>query len=60
MLAEDARAVRRNDPAARSALETLLCHTPLHAIFVYRLAHRLHPSVSVALANQTPPRAARG
>jgi serine O-acetyltransferase len=41
-LAEDARAVRRNDPAARSALETLLCHTPLHAIFIYRLAHRLH------------------
>jgi len=42
MMAGDLRAVARNDPAARSAFESLLCHTPLHAIFVYRIAHALH------------------
>jgi len=38
----DFKAVKRNDPAARNALETLLCHTPLHAIFLHRLAHPLY------------------
>lgn len=38
----DLDAVHRNDPAARSRIETLLCHTPLHAIALHRLAHRLH------------------
>ena len=38
---EDLRAVRANDPAAGSALEALLCHTPLHAILAHRLAHWL-------------------
>ena len=41
-LREDIEAVHRNDAAARSRLETLLCHTPLHAIALHRLAHRLH------------------
>lgn len=39
---EDLRAVRVHDPAVRSWAEALLCHLPLHAILVHRLAHRLH------------------
>src|SRR5262245_36293991 len=39
---EDIRAVRRNDPAAHGWLEVLLCHTPLHAILLHRVAHWLH------------------
>jgi len=39
---EDIRAVKANDPAAHHLMETLLCHTPLHAIVIYRLAHQLH------------------
>jgi len=39
---EDIRAVRRNDPAAHGWLEVLLCHTPLHAILLHRVAHGLH------------------
>jgi len=38
----DLRAVRANDPAVRSSAEALLCHLPLHAIWVHRLAHSLH------------------
>ncbi len=38
----DYRAVRKNDPASKNGLETLLCHTPLHAIFLYRIGHALH------------------
>jgi len=41
-LIDDVKAVAKNDPAAHSVIETLLCHTPLHAIAVYRLAHFLH------------------
>ena len=36
---EDLNAVVQNDPAATSRLETLLCHLPLHAVWVYRVAH---------------------
>jgi serine O-acetyltransferase len=39
---EDIRAVHKNDPAAHNYVETLLCHTPLHAIFLYRIAHFLY------------------
>jgi len=48
-MGEDLRAVARNDPAAHGTLETLLCHTPLHAIFLYRVAHLLHTRFSVPL-----------
>jgi serine O-acetyltransferase len=41
-LAADFKAVRKNDPAAHNSLETLLCHTPLHAIFLHRIAHGLY------------------
>ncbi|NET23818.1 MAG: serine acetyltransferase [Okeania sp. SIO1H5] len=42
LFTSDLRAVQKNDPAARSYLETLLCHSPLHAIIIYRIANRLH------------------
>jgi len=49
MVREDIDAVHRNDPAARSRLETVLCHTPLHAIALYRLAHVLHERLDLQL-----------
>jgi serine O-acetyltransferase len=48
-MVEDLHCVARNDPAARSKLETLLCHTALHAIFIYRIAHLLHARLRVPL-----------
>jgi serine O-acetyltransferase len=38
---EDLRAVQRNDPAARGAIEILTAYPGLHAIWLHRLAHRL-------------------
>lgn len=46
---EDLHAVRRNDPAARNVVETLLCHVPLHAIWTHRVAHWLHARAGVPL-----------
>ena len=40
-LREDLRATRRNDPAARSVPEILLCTPGLHALWSHRFAHRL-------------------
>ena len=40
-LAEDVRAVRERDPAARSTLEVLFLYPGLHALVVHRLAHWL-------------------
>lgn len=40
-LREDLDAFMARDPAARSRLEILLCYPGLHAILLYRLAHRL-------------------
>lgn len=37
----DMRAVLERDPAARSALEVLLCYSGVHALAFHRLAHRL-------------------
>ena len=36
---EDIRAVRRNDPSTHSWPEVVLCHAPLHAIMLHRVAH---------------------
>lgn len=47
---DDIRAVKRNDPAAHSWLEILLCHTPLHAVVLHRLAHWLHSRLGLRLA----------
>lgn len=40
-LAEDVKAVRDRDPAARSTLEVLFVYPGLHALLIHRLAHRL-------------------
>jgi len=37
----DAKAIKQNDPAARSYLDILLCHTPLWTIIAYRLVNPL-------------------
>lgn len=37
----DVRSVLKRDPAARNAVEVLLCYSGLHAIWAYRLAHWL-------------------
>ncbi len=48
-LIEDLQAVGQHDPAARNTLETALCHTPLHAIWLYRIAHLLRVRLRVPL-----------
>lgn len=40
-LKEDLHAALRNDPAARSALEVALIYPGVHAVWAYRLAHRM-------------------
>ncbi len=40
-LGEDIRAVMERDPAAKSRAEVLLCYSGLHALWMYRLTHRL-------------------
>jgi serine O-acetyltransferase len=40
-LRRDVQVVLQRDPAARSALEVLLCYPGVHAIALHRLAHRL-------------------
>ena len=42
LLAQDIRAVKERDPAARSSFEVLLLYSGLHAIIWHRLAHRLY------------------
>ncbi|HET8577562.1 MAG TPA: serine O-acetyltransferase [Methylomirabilota bacterium] len=37
----DVRTVLERDPAARSALEVVLCYPGVHAIWLHRIAHRL-------------------
>jgi serine O-acetyltransferase len=37
----DVRAVQERDPAARSALEVLLCYPGVHVLMFHRVAHRL-------------------
>jgi serine O-acetyltransferase len=38
---EDIKTVFREDPAARSTLEVILCYPGLHAIWFHRISHRL-------------------
>lgn len=40
-LREDIRSIRSRDPAARSTASILFCYPSLHAIWFYRVAHRL-------------------
>jgi serine O-acetyltransferase len=38
----DMQAVRDRDPAAPNSLEIMLCYPGLHALWMHRIAHRLH------------------
>ncbi|NLX86954.1 MAG: serine O-acetyltransferase [Clostridiales bacterium] len=49
-LREDIQAVFKNDPAARSVLEVLLCYPGLHALIMHRFAHRLYKAGLFLLA----------
>ncbi len=49
MFLEDLQAVLENDAAAQSYLETILFHQPLHAIWIYRIAHWLHQELRLPL-----------
>jgi len=39
---EDIRAILERDPAARNALEVILCYPGFHAVILHRAAHWLH------------------
>ena len=41
-LKEDINVIYENDPAANNLLEVILCYPGLHALIMYRLAHRLY------------------
>lgn len=41
-LKEDINVIYENDPAAKNLLEVILCYPGLHALILYRLAHRLY------------------
>ena len=56
---EDVRAVRARDPAAKSALEVLLCYPTIRALFWYRVAHRLFTRGHTTLARWLSQRAVR-
>ncbi|GIG29198.1 serine O-acetyltransferase EpsC [Cellulomonas marina] len=49
-LQEDLRAARDHDPAARSLLEVALGYPGVHAVWVYRLAHRMWQVPALRLA----------
>jgi len=38
-IVRDVRSVLKRDPAARNAIEVLLCYSGLHAIWTYRFTH---------------------
>src|SRR5579863_1808027 len=41
-LSEHIQAIKREDPAAKSSLEILLCYPGLHAVLIHRVAHWLY------------------
>lgn len=41
-LRQHIQAIKREDPAAKSSLEILLCYPGLHAVMVHRISHRLY------------------
>jgi serine O-acetyltransferase len=43
-LKEDIRTIKERDPAAKNAVETLLCYPGLHAMWFHRIAHFLYQS----------------
>ena len=49
-LDETVEAILKNDPAARSRLEVLLCYPGLHAVMAYRIANVFYKAKSYTLA----------
>jgi serine O-acetyltransferase len=49
-LREHIQAIKREDPAAKSSLEILLCYSGLHAIMFHRVAHWLYKHRRYVLA----------
>jgi len=58
-LREDLAAARLRDPAARSTAEVLLAYSGLHAIWLYRVAHRWWRAPGLKLAARLLSQAAR-
>ncbi|WP_233203894.1 serine O-acetyltransferase [Halegenticoccus soli] len=56
---EDVRTALSKDPAAKSAVEVLLCYPGLHAIWMHRIAHALWER-DIRLAGRVVSHAARG
>jgi serine O-acetyltransferase len=50
VLGEDLDAARAHDPAARSRLEVALAYPGVHALWAYRVAHRMWRTPSLRLA----------
>ena len=59
LLREDLDAARRRDPAARSVLEVALTYPGVHAVWVYRLAHRMWREPGLRLPARILSQAAR-
>ncbi len=49
-LREHIQAIKREDPAAKSSLEILLCYSGLHAVLIHRVAHWLYRHKRYVLA----------
>jgi serine O-acetyltransferase len=49
-LREQIRAIKREDPAAKSSLEIVLCYPGLHAVFIHKAAHWLYRHKRYVLA----------
>lgn len=47
---QEIASVKERDPAARSSLEIILTYSGLHAVLIYRVAHRLYLSKNYLLA----------
>lgn len=59
VLREDLQAARDQDPAARGGLEVALAYPGLHAVWVYRLAHRMWREPALRLPARLVSQAAR-
>ncbi len=49
-LRDDIRAIKREDPAAKSSLEILLCYPGLHAVLFHKISHWLYMRKRYVLA----------
>lgn len=49
-LGDQIRAIKREDPAAKSSLEILLCYSGLHAVWFHKLSHWLYARKRYILA----------